>query len=74
MNEFEKSIINILEIIMEETSRITRLLASEHPDEEIRNFIGQSLHASFGLPINQSETLQATQDSLKLSEKQLDEN
>ena len=60
MTEYEKAVLNALEYIMGDILTIGRLIASQHPDEKIRNAVEPFLYSSLGItdPSDASPTVQ----------------
>lgn len=60
LTEFEKAVLNALENIMLDLTVVGRLIASQHPDERIRNAVAPFLYSSLGItdPSDASPTSQ----------------
>lgn len=59
MTEYQKAKLNIFKNIMDDISTLTVLLASQHPDVEIRETALRKLYITLGIPKSQVATSQA---------------
>lgn len=71
---FERAVLNALEYLMSEMSTIGRLIASQHPDERIREAVKPLLYSTLGITDRLHEISPASPMPLLQERRAADEN